>query len=222
MRIDNQFTVPTNPDRAWEFLTDLERVAPCLPGATVESVVGDALTGRVALRIGPMNMTYAGEAKFVVKDDENKVATIEAGGRDGRGGGSVKATIRASLVEVADGTEVRLSTDLGLTGRVAQLGQGPIKDVSAKLMGQFADCLGARIDEPAVAAPLDEPAADASRHGPLSAPSPQQAAEPINLLDGSLVPRKTLVAVAGAVAGVVAGVAVGVLLGRRVRGGRSR
>jgi uncharacterized protein len=216
VRIDNQFTVPATPERAWEFLTDLGRVAPCLPGATVESVVGDALTGRVALRIGPMNMTYAGEAKFVVKDDVNKVATIEAGGRDGRSGGSVKATIKASLSELADGTEVRLSTELGLTGRVAQLGQGPIKDVSAKLMTQFADCLASRIDEPPVAAPTDESTADAPALSPRSAPQPHQAAEPINLLDGSLLPTKTLAALVGVVAMVVA-VVLGVLLRRNAR-----
>lgn len=210
MRIDNQFTVPATPERAWEFLTDLGRVAPCLPGATVESVAGDALTGRVALRIGPMNMSYAGEAAFVIKDDANMIATIEAGGRDGRGGGTVKATIKASLVESPDGTQVCLATDLGLTGRVAQLGQGPIKELSAKLMGQFADCLAARLAEPA-----DRPS-DAGRA--RDATPPTEPVEPINLLHASPVPPKVLAGVAAVVAAVV----VGLLLGRagRRRGGR--
>jgi|SRR5690606_15852470 len=207
MRIDNQFVVPATPERAWEFLTDLGRVAPCVPGATVESADGESLTGRVALRIGPMNMTYTGEAKFVVKDDANKVATIEVGGRDRRGGGTVKAKIKASLTEVPDGTQVNLSTDLGLTGRVAQLGQGPINDVSSKLMRQFADSLAAQIDRPAPA--------------PGSAPAPAAPvaeAEPINLLDSSLLPKKQL---AGAAAGLVA-LVVAFLLGRSVgrRGAR--
>lgn len=210
MRIDNQFTVPATPERAWEFLTDLGRVAPCLPGATVESVAGDTLTGRVALRIGPMNMSYAGEAAFVVKDDENMVATIEAGGRDGRGGGTVKATIKASLAEAPGGTQVCLATDLGLTGRVAQLGQGPIKELSAKLMGQFADCLAARLEEPA-----DRPA-DAGRSRDTTPPA--QPVEPINLLDASPVPTKVLAGVAAVAVAVV----VGILLGRAGRrsGGR--
>lgn len=207
MRIDNQFVVPATPERAWEFLTDLGRVAPCVPGATVESADGESLTGRVALRIGPMNMTYTGEAKFLVKDDANKVATIEVGGRDRRGGGTVKAKIKASLTEVPDGTQVNLSTDLGLTGRVAQLGQGPINDVSSKLMRQFADSLAAQIDRPAPA--------------PGSAPvpaAPVAEAEPINLLDSSLLPKKQL---AGAAAGLVA-LVVAFLLGRSVgrRGAR--
>jgi carbon monoxide dehydrogenase subunit G len=208
VRIDNQFTVPATPERAWEFLTDLGRVAPCLPGATVESAVGDGLTGRVSLRIGPMNMTYAGEAKFVVKDDVNKVATIEAGGRDGRGGGAVKATIKASLAEVADGTEVSLSTDLGLTGRVAQLGQGPINDLSAKLMGTFADCLASRIDE----LHAEPCASDGSGRQPAAVP-----VEPINLLDTSLLPTKTLACAAGVAAAVV----LGILLRRNARRGGS-
>ncbi|MFC5821923.1 SRPBCC family protein [Nonomuraea harbinensis] len=198
MRIDNQFVVPATPERAWEFLTDLGRVAPCVPGATVESVEGEALTGRVALRIGPMNMTYTGEARFLVKDEVNKVATIEVGGRDGRGGGTVKAKIKAGLTEVSGGTQVTLATDLGLTGRVAQLGQGPIKDVSSKLMRQFADSLASRIDEPAPA--VGSPVA------------PAVEAEPINLLDGSLVPKKQL---AGAAAGLVA-LVLAFLLGRSV------
>jgi carbon monoxide dehydrogenase subunit G len=201
VRIDNRFTVPASPERAWAFLTDLARVAPCLPGATVDSVADDVLSGRVALRIGPMSMNYAGEAAFVVKDDANRIATIRAGGRDGRGGGAVTATIKAALVEVPGGSEVSLSTELALTGRVAQLGQGPIKDLSTKLMGQFADCLATRIDLPEVAA----------------APRPEAAApapvEPINLLDSSLVPTRAL---AGGVAALVV-VVLCLLLGRRLR-----
>ncbi len=210
MRIDNRFTVPATPERAWGLLTDLGQVAPCLPGATVESVVGDALTGRVALRIGPMNMSYAGEAAFVVKDDANLIATIEAGGRDGRGGGTVKATIKASLVEVPGGTQVCLVTDLGLTGRAAQLGQGPIKELSAKLMGQFADCLATRLEEPP-----DRPS-DAGRS--RAAPAPVEPVEPINLLDASPVPTKVLAGVAAVVAAVV----VGILVGRAGRRGCGR
>ncbi|MGI5270422.1 SRPBCC family protein [Nonomuraea sp. CA-218870] len=198
MRIDNQFIVPADAERAWDFLTDLARVAPCVPGATVESIDGGALTGRVALRVGPMNMTYAGDARFVVKDDVDKVATIEVNGRDGRGGGSVKAKIKAGLTEVPGGTQVTLSTDLGLTGRVAQLGQGPINDLSSKLMRQFADCLASRIEAQA-------PAPALAAAAPATPP-----AEPINLLDGSLLPTKKI---AGVAAGAVA-LALAVLLGR--------
>lgn len=204
MRIDNQFTVPASPERAWEFLTDLERVAPCLPGATVESMEGDVLAGRVAIRIGPIGMAYAGEARFVVRDDENKVATIQAGGRDPRGGGTVAARIRASLVEDPAGSRVDLSTELDLTGRVAQLGQGPINEVSARLMDQFVACLAERIGaEPGTSPPDDRTAA---------------SAEPIDLLSGSVLPIRSLVLLAGGIAALVAAV----LLGRRLRRRRVR
>lgn len=200
MRIDNQFTVPAAPERAWEFLTDLGRVAPCLPGATVESADGEVLNGRIAIRIGPISMTYAGEARFVVRDDENRVATIQAGGRDGRGGGTVAARIRASLVEDAAGSRVDLSTELDLTGRVAQLGQGPIHEVSARLMDQFVACLVERIG------------ADSAGTPPPAGPAPSSA-EPIDLLSGSVLPIRSLALVAGGLAGLVGAI----LLGRRLR-----
>lgn len=230
MRIDNQFIVPAPPERAWEFLTDLGRVAPCVPGATVESVEGERLTGRVALRIGPMNMTYTGEARFLVKDEENKLATIEVGGRDRRGGGSVRARIKAGLTEVPGGTQVNLSTDLGLTGRVAQLGQGPINEVSAKLLRRFADSLAATISHQVPAGPVTSaPAAPMTSPAPAAPPAPAvpsvpyapapvapaAEAEPIDL--GSLVPRRTLAGAAAVLAGLVLAFLLGWRTGRRGR-----
>lgn len=195
MRIENEFIAPATPDEAWELLTDLARVAPCLPGATVESVEGDVLNGNVALRVGPMTMRYAGEARFTFKDDENKVATIQAKGRDGRGGGAVDATIKASLEPAAEGSKVVLATDLNLTGRVAQLGRGPINEVSAKLMVQFADCLAATFD--------------AEETSPTDAPPPV-AAEAIDLLDRSVLPTRTIAIGAGGLIAVVM-----LIIGRR-------
>lgn len=214
MRLDSQFIVPADPQRAWKFLTDLNLVAPCLPGASVDSIEGDEVTGRVVLRIGPMNMTYTGQAHFVVKDDVNKLATIEAGGRDGRSGGTAKAKIKASLVGVPGGTRVDLSTDLGLTGRVAQLGQGPINDISSKLMSQFADCLASRIGQQTLGAFEDNAATSGGVGIPTTAAggrAPAKAVEPINMLDASLLPKKII---AVAAAGLAALILV-TLLGRR-------
>ncbi|MFD2356662.1 CoxG family protein [Nonomuraea ferruginea] len=199
MRIDNQFVVPATPERAWEFLTDLGRVAPCVPGATVESVEGEALTGRVALRIGPMNMTYTGEARFLVKDEVNKVATIEVGGRDGRGGGTVKAKIKAR----PDRGPRRYAGDPGdrpgphRPGRPTRAGADQGRELEA--------------DAPVRRQPRHQDRASPPR--PAGSPvAPAVEAEPINLLDGSLVPKKQL---AGAAAGLVA-LVLAFLLGRSV------
>lgn len=201
MRIDNEFIAPAEPEEAWQLLTDLAQVAPCLPGATVESVEGDLLNGNVALRVGPMTMRYAGQAQFTFKDDANKVATIHAKGRDGRGGGSVEATIKAALEPAPGGSKVTLTTDLNLTGRVAQLGRGPISEVSAKLMVQFAECLAAKFQQAGPAASVDVAAAPG---------------EPIDLLDRSVLPLRTIAWAAGGLAAVLV-----IVLGQR-RWGRSR
>ncbi len=208
MRIDNQFTVPADLERAWEFLTDLPRVTPCLPGASVDAVNGETLVGKVAIRIGPMNLTYAGEAKFVVKDDLNKIATIEASGRDGRGGGAVRAKIKASIAAVPEGTQVNLSTDLDITGRVAQLGRGPINEVSAKVMEQFAGCLATTI--------ASDTAPESGAGETARTPGATPTAQPINLLDSSVVPARVRGAVA-AIAGVLVLLAVRRLVRHRRR-----
>lgn len=185
MRIDERFTVPASPERVWEFLTDLAQVARCLPGATVESVDGEVLTGRMAVRIGPMNMTYHGAAKFLVKDDENKLATIVADGGDVRGGGTARAKIRANLVPATAGTQVELSTEISFTGRVAHLGPGPITELSSQLVRQLAECAAARITERDTAGPETD-GSTRSAQPPGAPTSPVQplgrASAPVTLL----------------------------------------
>lgn len=212
MRIDNTFIVETDEETAWAFLTDLGKVAPCIPGASVDSSDGRSLKGRVTIRIGPISMTYLGDAEFVFKDDQARIATIEATGRDSRSGASVKATIKAELTAVEEGSRVSLSTDLNLTGRIAQLGKGPIQDFSGKILEQFANCLATTITAPAAASDHSS-----STDGAPTVVSPAAQTEPLRLLDPAYIPTKAWYAVGG---GLLAGLAMIWRLRRRRRAGR--
>lgn len=142
MELTHEFEVPVPPDRAYEVLTDVERVAPCMPGATVDEVDGDDFSGSVKVKVGPIQMTYRGTATFTSKDPENHSATIEAKGRETRGSGTATATIHATMTaKSTEVTAVTVHTDLAVTGRPAQFGRGVLKDVGDKLLGMFADCL---------------------------------------------------------------------------------
>jgi carbon monoxide dehydrogenase subunit G len=141
MRLNHEFVVPVPVEQAWNVLLDVERIAPCLPGATVDSVEGDTFTGRVKVKVGPITVTYKGTATFVQRDVESRRATIRADGREARGPGTAAATVDAVLHDEGDRTRVTLDTDLAVTGRPAQFGRGVMVDVSNKLLGTFADCL---------------------------------------------------------------------------------
>ncbi|MGH3239976.1 MAG: SRPBCC family protein [Spirillospora sp.] len=145
MRIENTFTVPVPVDEAWAVLLDVERVAPCMPGATLESVDGDVFTGRVRAKVGPVTLTYKGRAEFTSRDPATRTATLAARGKDARGAGTAAATVTMRLTaEDATGdaaTRVEVLTDLDITGKPAQLGRGVITDVGNKIIGQFADAL---------------------------------------------------------------------------------
>jgi carbon monoxide dehydrogenase subunit G len=137
MELSNEFEVPVPIDAAWALLTDLERIAPCLPGAQLQEVEGDIHRGIVKVKVGPITAQYKGEAKLVEADAEHHRALLEANGRDTRGAGNAAAAIRAELTSAGDRTHVSLVTDLTLTGKVAQFGRGVLADVSAKLLDQF-------------------------------------------------------------------------------------
>ena len=141
MKLEHDFTVPATLDEAWAVLLDVEKVAPCMPGATLTSVDGDDFTGTVKVKVGPIQVTYKGQASFVEKDDAAHRVVIEASGKEARGSGTAAATVTAVLI--ADGAQTKASvvTDLNITGRPAQFGRGVMADVGAKLIGQFADCL---------------------------------------------------------------------------------
>ena len=147
MQLENSFTVPVPVDEAWRVLLDIERIAPCMPGAALDSVDGDDFTGRVKVKLGPINLTYQGKASFVEKDEAAHRAVIDARGKDQRGNGTAAAEVTATLAAEGSITRVDVLTDLNITGRPAQFGRGVMTDVGNKLLGQFADKLAAQLGE---------------------------------------------------------------------------
>jgi len=141
VELNNDFEVAAPIDRVWDVLTDVERIAPCLPGAQLQEVEGDEFRGVVKVKVGPITAQYKGAASFVERDDAGHRAVLRAEGRDTRGAGNAAADITALLEAVDGGTRVTVTTDLTVTGKVAQFGRGVMADVSRKLMGQFADNL---------------------------------------------------------------------------------
>jgi carbon monoxide dehydrogenase subunit G len=157
MELEHSFTVPVPEDRAWEVLLDVERVAPCMPGATLDSVDGDEIKGRIKVKVGPINMTYAGTARFTERDKDAHVITLEASGKETRGAGTASAKVR-SMLEGQDGqTHVIVHTTLNVTGRPAQFGRGVMAEVGGKLIGIFAsnlaDMLAAESSPPSAGEP---------------------------------------------------------------------
>jgi carbon monoxide dehydrogenase subunit G len=140
MELDHSFTVPVPPDQAWDVLLDVERIAPCMPGATVDEVDDDVVNGRIKVKVGPVSLTYKGTAKFIERDPDAHVAVVEASGKETRGAGTASATIRASMVPdpSGSGTQVSMHTTMNVTGRPAQFGRGVIVEVGGKLVEQFA------------------------------------------------------------------------------------
>ena len=147
MQLENSFTVPVPIDEAWRVLLDIERIAPCMPGAALDSVDGDDFTGRVKVKLGPINLTYQGKASFIEKDEAAHKAVIDARGKDQRGNGTAAAVVTAKLKAEGSITRVDVLTDLNITGRPAQFGRGVMTDVGNKLLGQFADKLAAQLGE---------------------------------------------------------------------------
>ena len=148
MELTNTFRVAVPVDEAWTLLTDLERIAPCMPGAQLTEIEGDEYRGVVKVKVGPITAQYKGAAHFVDRDDAAHRAVLRAEGRETRGQGQAAATITAQLVPDGDGTEVSVLTDLVVTGKVAQFGRGVLADVSSKLLGQFATSLEAEMLSP--------------------------------------------------------------------------
>jgi carbon monoxide dehydrogenase subunit G len=141
MKINNEFTVSVPIQEAWDIMLDLERVAPCLPGAAIQGSEDDKYQGTMKVKIGPITANYKGTVEVEEADEENRRAVFEATGRDARGQGTASATIVSTLQEEGDQTKVRVETDMKLTGRAAQFGRGIAQDVATKMLGQFADCL---------------------------------------------------------------------------------
>src|SRR6266480_1252950 len=149
MEMDHSFTVPVPPERAWDVLLDVERIAPCMPGATVDEFDGEVVTGRIKVKVGPVSLTYRGTAKFTERDPEARVIVLEASGKETRGSGTASATVRAMLEPEpgGEGTTASMHTTMNVTGRPAQFGRGVMVEVGSKLVEQFAQNLRQLIAE---------------------------------------------------------------------------
>ena len=145
MKLENEFVVPVPRDEAWDVLMDVERIAPCMPGATFDGYEGDTFKGRVKVKLGPITVTYAGVARFVERDKEGGRAVIDAAGKESRGSGTANATIETILLDQGATTLVKVTTDLNITGKPAQFGRGVMVEVGTKILGQFADCLAGQL-----------------------------------------------------------------------------
>jgi carbon monoxide dehydrogenase subunit G len=179
MKLENEFTVPASIDQAWAVLLDVPRVAPCLPGATVEPDRGEEgeYKGQMKIKIGPITASYKGTVKIQEADEANHTVAMRAQAKDARGQGTAAATITSTMEEVADGTKVTVVTDMRVTGPAAQFGRGVMQDVSAKLMTRFADCLAEQMQaSPDVETTDEAPAEEAA--APAAPAAPETPAEP--------------------------------------------
>jgi uncharacterized protein len=179
VELTNDFRVDVPIEQAWAVLTDVERIAPCMPGAQLTGVEGDDYLGTVKVKVGPITAQYKGKAVFQEKDEAAHRAVIKAEGRETRGQGNANAVITAVLREDGDGTAVSVSTELTITGKAAQFGRGVLADVSSKLLQQFVKCLESDVLRPDAPAAEAQPAeADTSSASPNSA-APAEPAGPV-------------------------------------------
>jgi uncharacterized protein len=180
MDLNHQFTVNVPIAEAWVILTDLERIAPCLPGAQLTEVEGDTYRGQVKIKVGPILAQFKGQASFVSRDDVAHKATLKGEGRDTTGKGNASAVITAELTSVSPtSTTCTVHTDLTISGKVAQFGRGALADVSDKLLAQFSENLNQLITSaPSTSTPTTAAAAPTETAAP--APSEQPAIRMIN------------------------------------------
>ncbi|MBB6350535.1 SRPBCC family protein [Nonomuraea muscovyensis] len=158
MRFEHEFTVPVPVEQAWAVLLDVERVAPCLPGASLDTVEGERFTGRMKVKVGPITVAYRGTAEFEDVDKDTHTLTIKASGKEDRGAGTASATVRARLTPAGGATAVAVETSFNVTGRPAQFGRGVMAEVGGKLIDRFAANLSDLLSEQHP--PHDEPAGD--------------------------------------------------------------
>lgn len=159
MDLTHRFSVPASRDEAWQAFADLEKLAPCFPGATITSIDGDDFTGSVKIKLGPIALVYTGTGTYAERDEASARLVIDARGKDKRGNGTASAKVSATFIANGDHTDVEVSTDLSITGKPAQFGRGVISDVSDKLLDQFVTCVSGRFVQ-GFADPEPDPAVD--------------------------------------------------------------
>lgn len=210
MQFTNEFSIPVGIDDAFDVLTDLERVAPCMPGATLEEVDGDAHRGRLKVKVGPMSLTYAGTATLTERSPEDRTARIEASGREKRGSGTASADVRATLQERDGETLVTVTTDIDVTGKPAQFGRGVMADVGARIIDRFADNLRDELSSdravPAAEPPESSPNGSAASTGPRKVEYRAPRDDALDLVDvaGAATARRLVPVLAVAVLVVLA------------------
>ena len=204
MDLVHEFTVPVPVDDAWRILTDVERIAPCLPGAQLQEIEGDTYRGIVKVKVGPIQAQFKGQASFVEQDQVAHRVVLKGEGRDTTGKGNAAALITAELTSLtASSTSVKVLTDLSITGKVAQFGRGAMADISDKLLAQFVENLNTLIGEqqasPAPAAPAPVAATNEEDEAPLIRKIDAPEAEALDLLSvssGAIVKRAIPVVIA--------------------------
>lgn len=228
MLLNSSFSVPVGPDRAWELLTDVERVAPCVPGLELTGGDGDHYQGRMRVKVGPVTARYECSMRFARLDREARIAVLAAEGRELRGQGTAAATVTTQMGDngAAGATRVELATELSLTGRLAQFGRGVMEDVSTRLVDQFAERLQRELSAPVAGHGQEDgmershPASGAQPEGALDPPTSAATGRPPE------APRLDLLSVVAAAvarrgalpfATLVLGVALGLLLVARRR-----
>jgi uncharacterized protein len=151
VRLEHEFSVPAPPDVVWAAVIDPERVAPCMPGASLTSVDGSQFSGGVKVKLGPVSLTYKGSGEFLEQDEQARRVVIKASGKDARGNGTAAATVTVTLTAEGAGTRGSVVTDLTVTGKPAQFGRGMIVEVGGKILDSFASCLATKLDSPPAA-----------------------------------------------------------------------
>lgn len=197
MRLSNEFTVAAPIDEVWRALLDPERVAPCMPGATLTGVDGDTFTATVVVKLGPVSLKYQGSGEFLEKDADARRLVIKAAGKDVRGAGTASGTSTVTLSPSSGGTHGDVTSELKVTGRPAQFGRNLIAEVGGRLLGQFA----ANLADELAPAQQSVPAGD-------DAPGPVRRPDAVNLLDVAGAPvLKRLAATLAVLAAVLVAIA---------------
>ncbi len=212
MRIENDMHVSASMEEAWALLTDIPAIAPCLPGAKLISQDGDTYEGTMKVKVGPIVAEYSGTATVVEMNETDRTVKLTASGRDKRGAGNASADIFASMVEVDGGTTVSIATDLKVAGKVAQFGRGAMADISKKLLGQFAECIEAKLQQADVVDEAEtEPETVEARNDEAEASAPESEVsidDDDDVLDlmgvaGGALAKRLIPAVSGVVAAVI-------------------
>ena len=173
MKIENSFEVPAPTETVWDYMLDIEKFVPCMPGASLTETIDDThWKGKLTVKLGPVSLNFAGKVEMSERDDETHRVVLEASGMEQRGKGAAQATVTSNLEPFEGGTRVLVVQDLKISGQAAQFSRGMMQDVSAKLTKKFADCLKANMTIDEQAASADAPAAAEANPDAAEVPAP--------------------------------------------------